>query len=234
MVVAYARAAERTVLDVAPFWAGKLNTPPDHVRALLADPPAFQNLLRARLMKRGGVGYVQPGPDTFPTVAEFHDLILACGALPCLTWLDGTSPGEQAMEELLALLIGQGVVALNIVPDRNWNVPEPQARRTKVENLYRVVRLAQDLALPLNVGTEMNSFGQKWVDDFAVAELAPLRQVFLDGAYFIYGHTVLERTRGRGYQSAWAQAHLPDRRERNEFYTWVGRRVGGEEVGSRE
>ena len=225
IVVAYLRAAERTVPDVADFWAGKLDVPRDRVEALMGDVPRFKKLVRARLMKRGGVGYVQPDSGAFPTVEEFHELIVQCGALPCAAWLDGTSAGEQAIEELLELLIGKGVVALNIVPDRNWNIADPGVRRQKVRNLHEVVRLAGELALPLNVGTEMNSFGQKLVDDFDAAELAPVRQAFLDGAHFIYGHTALQRALGLGYQSDWVQAHLPSRRERNAFYTRVGYRV---------
>jgi hypothetical protein len=235
-------AAARTVPDEVGFWAEKLGVERDQVTAL-ADPetrlfpknlvssPRLQNLVRAKLMKRGGVGYVQPGHDTFPSVDEFHTLILACGALPCAAWLDGTSAGERAIEELLALLIGKGVVALNIVPDRNWNIPDPETRRVKVQNLYDVVRLARELALPLVVGTEMNSYGQKLVDGFDAPELVPVREAFIDGAYFIYGHTVLQRALGLGYQSEWAQSHLPSRRERNDFYTQVGRRVPPGKVG---
>jgi hypothetical protein len=225
MVVAYMRAAERIVPNPIEFWADKLNVEPEQVATLMGDTPGFQNLIRAKLMKRGGVGYVQPSPDTFPTVEEFHKLVVACGALPCAAWLDGTSEGEQAVEELLALLIGKGVVALNIIPDRNWNVADPETRRLKVQNLYDIVRLAQELALPLNVGTEMNSFGQKLMDDFDRPELAPVRQAFMNGAHFIYGHTVLQRTLGLGYQSEWAQMHLPSRRERSDFYTRVGYQV---------
>jgi hypothetical protein len=236
IVVAYVQAAARTVPDVVGFWADRLGAGADRVAALIDDVPGFQSLIRARLMKRGGVGYVQPGPDAFPSIDEFHELILACGALPCAAWLDGTSAGERAIEELLELLIGKGAVALNIVPDRNWNIADPEVRRLKVQNLYDVVRLARELALPLHVGTEMNSFGQKLVDDFDAPELAPVRGLFLDGAYFIYGHTVLQRALGLGYQSEWARAHLPSRRERNRFYTAVGRRVppgkaGGQVLG---
>jgi len=249
IVVAYVRAAERTVPNLCEFWADKLGVEPDQVAALVGDTPnsgtetrfsgknpvsspRFQNLIRARLMKRGGVGYVRPGPDTFPSVDEFHKLIVACGALPCAAWLDGTSAGEQAIEELLNLLIGKGVVALNIIPDRNWNIADPETRRLKVQNLYDVVRLAQELALPLNVGTEMNSFGQKLVDDFDAPELGPVRQAFVDGAYFIYGHTVLQRALGLGYQSEWAQMHLPSRRQRNEFYTRIGYHVPAGKAGA--
>lgn len=225
MLVAYVQAAGRTVPDPVKFWAGKLKMAPAQVSALIEDKPKFQNTVRAKLMKHGGVGYVQPGPGTFPAVGEFHRLILACGALPCAAWLDGTSPGEQAIEELLELLIGKGVVALNIIPDRNWNISDPGTRRLKVQKLYEVVGLAQKLDLPLNIGTEMNAYGQKLVDDFDAPELAPVRDAFIEGAYFIYGHTVAQRAIGLGYQSEWAKTHLPTRRQRNAFYTALGRRV---------
>jgi hypothetical protein len=225
MLMAYVRAADRVAPNVAEFWASKLDMPVEQVVTTLAHGPKFQELLRSKLMKRGGVGYAQPGHGTFPTVEEFHQLITACGALPCATWLDGASAGEQAIDELLGLLIGKGVVALNIIPDRNWNIADPDMRRRKVRKLYEVVELAGRLALPLNVGTEMNRHGQRLVDDFDAPELAPVREAFLDGAYFIYGHTVLQRALGLGYQSEWARTHMPSRHERNVFYTKVGRRV---------
>jgi hypothetical protein len=225
LVVAYIDAAQRLVPDPVRFWSAKLDLEPKRMATLIHDSPGFQNLVRAKLMKRGGVGYVQPGPDTFPSVEEFHDLVVACGALPCAAWLDGTSEGEQAIEELLELLIGKGVGALNIVPDRNWNIADSAVRAIKVNNLYQVVDLAEQLALPLNVGTEMNSFGQKLVDDFDAPELSPLREPFLKGAYSVFGHTVLQRGLGLGYQSEWCREHLPTRRERNDFYAHVGNLV---------
>jgi hypothetical protein len=231
IVAAYVRAAERAISDPVGFWGEKLGVARDQMTTIIGDSARFHDLIRARLMKRGGVGYVRPGPETFPTVEEVNRLIVACGALPCATWLDGTSEGEQAAEELLSLLIGKGIVALNFIPDRSWNVADPQVKRVKVQNLYDIVRLAQELDLPLNVGTEMSSFGQKVVDDFDAPELAPLRQAFLDGAYFVYGHTALQRALGLGYQSAWARGYLPSRRERNDFYTQVGCLVGPEKSG---
>ncbi len=225
MVVSYVRAAERAVSDPAAFWAEKLDVPHEDIQAILDDPAQFQTLVRAKLMKRGGVGYVPPGPDTFPSIEKVNALTLACGALPCAAWLNGVTEGEQAIEELLELLIGKGVAAFNIVPDRNWNFSDPDEKAQKLQNLYDVVELVQSLDLPINVGTEMNSFGQKRMDAFDAPELAPVRQAFMDGAYFIYGHTALARARGMGYQSAWAGANLPTRRARNAFYADVGRRV---------
>ena len=159
-------------------------------------------------------------------------MIVACGALPCAAWLDGTTSGEQAIEELLELLIAKGAAALNIIPDRNWNISDPEVRRVKVQKLYEVVELAQKLDLPLNIGTEMNSFGQRLADDFSAPELVPLRKSFLDGAYFIYGHTLMQRSLGLGYQSEWAKTNLPTRRERNAFYTQVGRHISPGQAGA--
>jgi hypothetical protein len=223
MLVAYAKAAEAAPQGPDAFWAQKLGLPQEQIVSLRANPASFQNTVRSKLMKRGGVGYVQPGPSTFPTVEEFHSLIVACEALPCATWLDGISTGEQAMQELLEMLISKGVVALNIVPDRNWNIKDPEVKKTKVANLYQVVELAGKLNLPLNIGTEMNAPGLKLVDDFDAPELAPVQDAFLDGAYFIYGHTMLQRAAHLGYQSAWAKQHLPGRAERNAFYTRLGK-----------
>jgi hypothetical protein len=222
MVVAYVQAAERTVAHPVAFWADRLGLLPDEMATIMADSPKFQNLIRSKLMKRGGVGYVQPESGMFPSMQDFHALIVACGALPCGAWLDGTTSTEQAIEDWLDFLVGKGVVALNIIPDRNWNIVDRAMRQRKVKNLYRVVELAQALDLPLNVGTEMNSFGQRHLDDFDAPELAPVREAFLAGAHFVYGHTALQRVSGLGYQSGWAQAHLPSRRERNQFYTRVG------------
>ena len=222
---AYIAAAQRLTNDPAAFWASRLDMPRDRVEAMMHDALAFQNLVRGRLMKRGGVGYVQPGPATFPILDTVQKLILDAGALPCYAFLDGTSAGEAALGELLDLLVVKGTVAINIVPDRNWNIADPAIKRVKLHNLYALVDLAREMALPLNVGTEMNSPGNRLVDDFDAPELAPCRQAFLDGAYFVYGHTILRRAVCLGYGSEWAKTFLPDRRERNVFYTRLGKAV---------
>jgi hypothetical protein len=123
----------------------------------------------------------------------------------------------------MALMVEKGAVAVNIIPDRNWNIADPETRRVKMAKLYEVVALAAEFDLPLNIGTEMNSPGNRLVDDFAAPELAPVRAAFLAGAYFVYGHTVMQRGLGLGYNSAWAAMHLPTRRQRNTFYAEIGR-----------
>ena len=224
LLVAYMTAA-KTVPDPVGFWADKLQVSREQVAQTIGDAPKFQNMVRLKLIKRGGVGYIQPTPESFPSVEQVNQFAIDCGALPCLTWLDGTSAGEQDIEELVELLMQKGVAAINIIPDRNWNIADPEMRRLKVQKLHEVVRLAERLSLPVNIGTEMNTFGQRLIDDFNAPELGPVRKAFLDGAHFVYGHTMLQRARGLGYQSDWAQAHLAVRRERVQFYTEVGARV---------
>ncbi len=228
MLAAMIQGSERRFPDLdarVEFWAEKAGVGDGQIAAVIGDYAKFSNLLRAKLMKKGGVGYVQPSPQSFPTVEEFHRLIVACGAVPCATWLDGTSEGEHAIGELLELLIGKGAAALNIIPDRNWNVSDPEIRYVKIKNLHEIVKTAGELELPLNVGTEMNSPGNRLVDDFSVPVIAPLTGSFMAGAYFIYGHTVMQSVRRMGYASDWARTHLPTRRARNAFYETVGRRA---------
>ena len=228
MLAAMIKGAERFLPDQAArikFWAEKVRLEGNQIAASIDDYAKFSNLLRAKLMKRGGIGYVQPSPQSFPTIEEFHRLIVACGAVPCATWLDGLSEGEQAIDELLDLLVEKGAAALNIIPDRNWNIADPETRHRKVQQLHAIVQTAEKRDLPLNVGTEMNSPGNRLVDDFSVPPMAPLNGAFMTGAYFIYGHTVLQSMRRWGYQSEWARTHLPARRARNAFYETVGRRA---------
>jgi hypothetical protein len=85
----------------AELWKQKLGDAP-------TDPAKLQNLIRARTMKKGGVGYVQPGKDSFPLMADMNRCTLDCGAIPTLAWLDGTSDGEQCLDELLDVAAASG------------------------------------------------------------------------------------------------------------------------------
>ena len=67
----------------------------------LPEGRAITDLIRAKTMKKGGVGYVQPDSGSFPKMADMNQFVLLSGALPTITWLDGTSDGECAIEELV-------------------------------------------------------------------------------------------------------------------------------------
>jgi predicted TIM-barrel fold metal-dependent hydrolase len=170
-------------------------------------------------MKRGGVGYVLPDKGSFPQMADTNRFVLAAGGIPTLTWLDGTSEGEKAIEELLEVAMSTGTAAINIIPDRNYT---PGVKNEKIENLYQVVELAEKLHLPVVVGTEMNSPGQKFVDSFDTKELSPLVPIFLKGAHIVYAHSALQQKCGLGYTSKWAKESFATVAEKNEFFQELG------------
>lgn len=207
------------------FWSSRLDLTSSEVNNLIKENEAFRSLVRKKLMKRNGVGYTQPTAHTFPSIDEFHQVVTACGALPCITWLDGTSAAEQEIHSLLGLMIEKGAAAINIIPDRNWNIKDAELKKKHLDNLYNLVSTAQEMHLPIQVGTEMNKNGQKLIDDFEAPELAPVREIFIEGAYFIYGHTRMQQIWGMGWQSSWAKKNLKDRKSKNDFYRTVGHQI---------
>ena len=220
ITLAYARKAEEIFgpgQNLADFWAEKLG-----VEVELSQLPQSRELLntiRAKTMKRGGVGYVRPDKGSFPLIADTNRFILAAGGMPVHTWLDGTSEGEKAIEELLDVSVSTGSVALNIIPDRNYT---PGAKDVKLENLYAVVEVAEKRDLPVVVGTEMNSPGQKFVDSFDTPELAELVPVFLKGAHIVYAHSVLQQQCGLGYTGEWTNKNFKSTAQKNEFFRKLG------------
>ena len=218
--LAYARKAQEIFTNEAAlinFWYDKLG-----IKFESEELPEGKNLLntiRAKTIKKGGIGYVTPDKKSFPLLADTNKFFLETGAIPTLAWLDGTSEAERDIENLLEIAIKNGVAAINIIPDRNY---KPGVKDEKLENLYRTVELAQELHLPVIVGTEMNSPGQKFVDSFNTKELSLLVPVFLKGAHIIYAHSVLQRYCGLGYTSIWAEQNFNNVEKKNNFFEKLG------------
>ncbi|HUB87353.1 MAG TPA: hypothetical protein VMB22_05640 [Verrucomicrobiae bacterium] len=197
------------------FWKGKIGDRP-------SDPAKFQALIRSRLMKRGGPGYVPPDAGAFPLLAVMNQFVLDSGAIPTVTWLDGLSEGEKAIEELFEVSMRSGAAAINIIPDRNYT---PGVKDEKLKNLCDVIELSEKHGFPIVVGTEMNAPGNKFVDDFTTAELKPFAPVFLKGAHIIYAHSVLQRESGLGYLSDWAKKNFKSAAAKNDFFGRLGRQL---------
>jgi hypothetical protein len=225
--LAFARKAREVFgndTELNRFWTDRLGV--DAGPLGLPEGRDLLNTIRAKTMKRGGVGYVQPDAGAFPQMKETNEFVLAAGGIPTLTWLDGTSDGEKELERLLDVAMQSRVAAINTIPDRNY---KPGVKDERLGNLYRMVESAEKLHLPVVVGTEMNSPGQKFVDSFAAAELSPLVPVFLKGAHIVYGHSVLQQQCGLGYVSEWARSRFANIAEKSEFFEQVGRLLEPEE-----
>jgi len=209
------------------YWGDRLGTDVSTLDSLTGFQ--LQSLIRSKTMKKGGVGYVQPGSGSFPWLGATNEFIVSAGAIPTHTWLDGTSDGEALIEDLLQVVMQSGVTAINVIPDRNYTPGRPDV---KLKNLYHVVEVAQSLGLLVVAGTEMNSPGHKLVDDFRSPELVSLVPAFLTAAFAVYAHSVMQRECGIGYMSEWAKQQFPRLSVRSEFYEAVGRelRVGRERV----
>ncbi len=204
------------------FWARTLGVTPDVMTPLYTDAAEFGNVCRSKLMKAGGPGYVTPDETSFPPLQTVIDMIKECGAIPMATWLDGTSAGEANLAELLECQVAKGVAALNIVPDRNWNLKDPDAARKKAALLVDCVAIANSMSLPINVGTELNKFGQPWIDDFAGGPMPALAETFLKGAQIMVGHSRLLDYAGHSYVGEWADAEFKTIAAKNEFFASIG------------
>lgn len=206
------------------FWSARLGISPKEAEKLITDPVKLEAAIRSKTMKKGGVGYVAPAPESFPPIDRMNSFIAASGAIPTIAWLNGLSAGESDPDRLLDLHIAKGAAMLNIVPDRNWNVSDPEKQKKLVHELDRIIDACRKRDLPVVVGTEMNAPGLKLVDDFNQPALARHLELFVDGAALLSAHTQLGRL-GRGYLSEWAKNSFADTAAKNRFFSSFGRLV---------
>ncbi len=221
-----ARSVFSDVKDLAVFWADVLGRSPVDVEELLKKTGAFRNAIRAKLMKKGGVGYSQPNGGAFPPLADFYKTVKELHAIPCQAWLDGLSAGEADPERMLDDSLAWGSLCVNVIPERNWNFSDAEVKARKLAALDAFVKAARARDLPVLAGTEMNSPGQKFVDSFDAPELAPYIDDFQNAALWLYGHTIMARAADMGVVSAWADKHFAGSRQKsNAFYTELGRKA---------
>ncbi len=206
----------------AAWWAKQFGMEPDSLQEKAGDVNEFVDALRSKLMKQGGLGYAQPTRDTFPPLDDVIQMILECRAIPTSAWLDGTSEGESNPREQLECLADKGVAAVNIIPDRNWNVKDKDKRAKLVTELNRYVETASDMNLPIFVGTELNKPGQRFIDDFDAEPMKPHHAAFMQGAQVLIGHTRLLRWADVSLVDEDTRSEWPDAAERNQVFAAVG------------
>jgi hypothetical protein len=205
------------------FWAEATGTDVREVLDLMDRPADLQMLLRAKLMKKGSPGYCIPEERSFPRLEEMISVTRDLGAVPTIGWLNGMSDGERDPAALLDFMIKKGGALLCIIPDRNWDIRDEDEKKEKVKKLYEMVDEARKRKIPVIAGTEMNKHGQKFVDDFFVEALIPVRDEFLRGTRIITGHTLLKTTLGIGLISPETEERFSgDLDKRNSFFERVG------------
>ncbi|MCE5314514.1 MAG: hypothetical protein ABFD49_08635 [Armatimonadota bacterium] len=216
---------------LAEFWAKTLEIAKDDVEVILRDTPKLHNMMRNKLMNYDGAEDVESTTDTFPPIEQMIEMAQGMHALPMAVYLDGTNPGESDILKLLSLMESKGAVAMNIAPERNWNINNPSEKIVKLDNLAAAIRAARKIDFPICVGTEMNEAGLPFVDNFHAPELAPYIDDFIKGAYFLWGHTFLSRAADMGFASEWARAHFGnDRPAKNDFYERIGRLASAKKI----
>ncbi len=225
IIRAYIISADKKIIDIEKrtnFWEKVLDKSQPEIITLFFDLPEMENVVRAKFAKKGGFGYVQPSINTFPLIDDFFSFVKSCSAIPMESWLDGTSEGESNPQKLLESSVAKGAEALNIIPDRNWNIADEKIKAIKVANLREVVKTAVAMNLPLNIGTEMNKKGQPIVDDLQGEILKEFKNVFLSGAKIMVGHTILTRFADFDYCGEKASAEFNDKNDKNNFFESVG------------
>lgn len=204
------------------FWSQILGKEIDNLLSTAAGND-FENSVRSRLAKKGGLGYEQPTSKTFPKTEEVFSWIVKCGAIPLESWLDGTSEGESNPKKYLEDAYAAGARALNIIPDRNWNIRDIQEQKIKYRNLEGILDTARKMQMPVMIGTEMNKMGQPLFDDLTNVYLKPFAQDFISGANIIVGHHILARFADFAYVSGKAeQIFGKNIAKKNLFFNLVG------------
>ncbi len=224
IIRAYCRKADSLGSAAAiRLWADILQKPPAEIRVLLENRPSIEDAVRSKLVKRGGLAYETPTRAMFPAVDAFVQWILESRAIPMATWLDGESEGERDPAAMLECLREKGVAAVNIIPDRNWNIADAAQRQRKIDNLRKFVATAEAMNMPINIGTEMNKDGQPFYDDLTGPVLKEFAASFLDGARVMIGQTILSRYADYAYCDARVAADFNNnRRQQNAFFAAVG------------
>jgi hypothetical protein len=184
--------------------------------------PAFDELVRAKFAKKGGLGYVQTSQDSFPPMREFFAWVKSAGAIPTEAWLDGTTAAESLGVEYLEATRAEGAEALNIIPDRNWNIKDVETKKMKIAKLAEIINAAEKLYMPIIIGTEMNKSGQPFADDINGEELFPFKKIFIKGAKIAVGHTLLAKFAKFPYSGENANSEFNTVEKKNIFFESLG------------
>ena len=170
------------------FWSDILKIKTEKVREIRVNKRAdFQEILRKTLIKYGGPGYMVPEKKNFPSFDETVKMIETAGGIPVGGWLDGTTQGEENPDALLDFLESKGIKVVMVIPDRNYNIADNRERELKIRKLDEFMSACQRRKVPVICGTEMNKYGQPFVDNFNNPVIGKYLPYFLSSAGIFFG-----------------------------------------------
>ena len=180
--------------------SGGMAAPP---RADPGDPAAVQAEIRSRLLKAGAPGFVPEVPLSFE---DAYSSILDMGGIPCYPILadgcDPMCPFETSPHALAEELLGRGIHAAELIPNRN--------HRDVVDEYVRVLVGA---GLIVMAGTEHNTADRIPLDPTCVdgPPSSAARRAFFEATCVVVAHAERARHGRTGYvDSAGGLAQDPD------------------------
>lgn len=178
----------------------------------VTDDASLQSFVRARLLKVGGMCYLQESPDAFISVEEMRDMFLAFGAIPTYPVLGNpVTDNEKDIEVLLARLESIGIFAIEVIPHRN-------AR----ERLAEIVEAARARYWPVFNGTEHNT--PEHMPLLAELSLDPdFAPWFEESSAVLLGHQQLVEQGQPGFLSGDGTPSIEEPRSRFEHFKRAGR-----------
>jgi len=180
----------------------------------LATSAAYQNMLRAKLVKAGGPAYVEESPEAFVSWERMISMYREFGAIPSYPVLGNPVVElEEDLDRLFATIERFGLYAIEVIPHRNEH-----------DRLAAILEAAAARNYPVFNGTEHNTktpmpLLDRWSgsDEFI--------EQFERGADVLIGHQVLGGYADFGYVTPGGGLSVSDRARGLELFGFVGRMV---------
>ncbi len=178
---------------------------PDHK---INDAAAFENEIRSKLLKAGGVAYVEEDEKAFLEVDDIKHIILSMGGIPTYPLLLDDKNGrftdfEHPREKLKEALLARGIYSIEFIPHRN-----------SFEHLKDYANYFYENGFIISFGTEHNtpSLSKLTVDCRDNIELdATLNMISYHGAAVIAAHQYLRFKGEQGYVDSSGKAKTEER-----------------------
>jgi hypothetical protein len=157
---------------------------------------AVENEIRDRILKKGGVAFVEESDENFLPLDEIKNLIIEAGGIPCypilLDFKDGQFTGfEKNYEEMSIQLIEWGIGCIELIPQRN-----------ELKYLEGLVKFFNERNFVITFGTEHNtpSMSPLSINAKGNQNLTPeLQRISNEGCAIIAAHQELVNNEKEGF-----------------------------------